>query len=111
MAQGPSLAGSRPGHVRVKRGRTTAFVVIDVEGGAMAGELRAKTAHMLRVPMEGLRLCCMSGKDGAKLPDGPRVLEDGVALREQGVVVDGVVCAVFKADADQWEQPSFVEIP
>lgn len=86
-------------HVRVRRGATTAFVCVDVAGGAMGGALRGAAAAVLGFSDDpaAVRL----------LRDGDRAapLKDDVALSAQGVAVDNLVWAVCKSAAGVWETP------
>lgn len=95
------------GHVRVKRGSETFFVIIDVEGGATAGELRAKTAHMMSVDLSQLRLCLFGAEDLDKI----RYFRDDEKLQDRNVATDDVVCAVLRDGDSNWERPHFLEPP
>lgn len=82
-------------YVRVKRGKTTAFVVADVEGGATGLSLRQDSATALGVDLAELRL----------LRHNHTPIDDGRSLAEQGVVNTEVVCAVFRGADGEWESP------
>lgn len=88
------------GHVRVKRHKTTAFVVVDIDGGATGGELRAKAAHAFGVRLDDIQLRHADADFTA--------IEDRLALRNQGVSVDGILCAVLKNGNGQWETPHII---
>lgn len=87
-------------HVRVKRGRTTAFVevALDCDGvvlrTAAAGVLGVSDANSLRLLQ----------RDG----DGFVVLDDNTAISKQKVVCDSVLVAVLQQGTSVtggWEQP------
>lgn len=95
------------GHVRVKRGSETFFVIIDVEGDATAGELRVKTAHMMGVDLSELRLCLLGADDCDKIHN----FRDDEKLHDHNIANDGVVCAVLRNGDSDWEVPHFLEPP
>lgn len=90
-------AASLHEHVRVRCDHNkTAFISVDVRGGATGDTLRSAAAEAL-------------GLDGTVglLPDGDRdsPLEDGIALNAQGVAVDDLIWVVRKGPSGQWEPP------
>lgn len=89
------------GHVRVRRGKDTVFVAVDV-GRATAGEAGARAAWLLGVAAGEVRLCAAGDADGAPL----RELRAELPLAQQGVRNDALLCAVVGK-----EPPALVAVP
>jgi hypothetical protein len=81
--------------VRVRRGKKTAFVCVDIAGGATGSALRASAAIALGAPVQ-----LLSASTGEEI-------QDDVLLSEQGVAVDDLVLAVFlvPGSSTEWELP------
>lgn len=83
-------------HVRVRCGAKTAFISVDVRGGATGEILRCAAAEAL-------------GLDGTlgllRDVDRESPLDDGAALSAQGVAVDDLIWVVRKGPTGQWEVP------
>lgn len=88
-------------HVRVKRGKSTVFIAIDLEGGATGQALQEVAARVMDVTdLSNLRL--LRESDYA-------VLLDNVPLADQDISNDDVVVAVLRqSDTDEWEAPDVV---
>jgi hypothetical protein len=82
--------------VRVRRGKTTAFVCVDIAGGATGSALRVAAARALGAPV----LLFKPGNGGVPL-------DDGSTLSGQGVGVDDLVIACFRMHGSdsEWETP------
>jgi hypothetical protein len=83
-------------HVRVRRGMTTAFVSVDVTGGATGGALRAAAARALCVPGDAAALRLV--RDAGRVP-----LSDAEPLNAQGIAVDDLILAVCTAGSGESE--------
>lgn len=83
-------------HVRVRCGAKTAFVSVDVRGGATGETLRSVAAEAL-----GLESTVGFLRDVDR--DSP--LKDGIALSAQGVAVDDLIWVIRKGPSGQWEAP------
>lgn len=95
-------------HVRVKRGKETYFVKVDLENGATAVELRSKTADMMGVQLSQLSLCVLSEH---RDKNAFHELRDDEKLSDQNIANDCVICARLRKDDSAWESPSVVEPP
>jgi hypothetical protein len=85
-------------HVRVRRGRVTAFVTVDLNDRSGCKALRDGAARALSVD-DPTRLRLVRRQSLAPL-DGE------TALAEQGVKNDDVLIAVIRVDgSDEWESP------
>jgi hypothetical protein len=88
--------------VRVRRGRVTAFVTVDLNDRSGCKALCDRAARALSVD-DPTRLHLVRGQSHA-------LLDGETALAEQGVKNDDVLIAVFMVDgSDEWESPTALD--
>lgn len=87
-------------HVRIKRARLTAFVSVDIEGGATGETLLVEAARVLCITPDRLRLLRIQRHQGFVL------LDDRSTLSDQQVGNDDVIAAAVQDDDGTWDTPA-----
>lgn len=91
-------------HVRVKRGKLTVFMGVNLEDGDDGKALRESTALVFAIDdPDNLRL--LRGSDLS-------LVQDDVPLADQEIADDDIIVAVLKKpNSDEWESPDVSELP
>lgn len=102
-------------YIRVKRMTDTYFVSIDL-ARATVNDLYRKTATVMNVPEEDLRLCLMNDQGRVTFlekSDSSDASNELLLMHTQnwtGMKIGSVVYAVLRL-SDRWEEPCIVDYP